>query len=180
MTQQHTSWLRTDRVQRCTRYLFPNFSIPANSRTAVNMVKHHSQFPSSSQHCCAGKIIHNTAKFLISVREAINFRRALDAAAIGGRRLLEARRYLLSLSEYQYIPVPVLTKNKDLQVNTGKLVSPHGKHMGLGKVFTMCIQYIHYSYQYMMLLTRRLLEARRLSNSVPPITPGSFRGRLLY
>ncbi len=35
-----------------------------------------------------------TAKLLISARVAINFTRALDPAAIGGKRLLEPRRLL--------------------------------------------------------------------------------------
>ncbi len=44
-----------------------------------------------------------TVKLLISARAAINFRRALDLATIGGRRLLEVynqRHVLNSVSPY--------------------------------------------------------------------------------
>ncbi len=38
----------------------------------------------------------HTVKLLISARVAINFRRELDPAATGGRRLLEVLRYFLT------------------------------------------------------------------------------------
>ena len=41
--------------------------------------------------------IHSTVKLLKSSRATINFRCALDPAAIGGRHLLEARRLLEAL-----------------------------------------------------------------------------------